>query len=179
MEKLDTSTRRDRVESLAHLRVGAGTGKQPSRQRPIVEAGAADENRPASACVDVLDGCQRISRVPRRRVLLGRLDDVDQMMRDAALLLRRHLVGADIEAAVDGGGIAADDLAAAPQRQLDAERALACCGRTQDGENRRAQTLHPEEGEDDDRAEKNQETELLRAGRQRHLRHRMSAGSSL
>jgi hypothetical protein len=37
----------------------------------------------------------------------------------------RHLVGADVEAAVDGGGITADDFTIQPVRERDAEGALA------------------------------------------------------
>ena len=75
---------------------------------------------------------RRVARVPRRRVLLGRIGDVDQVMRDAALLGERHLVGADVEAAVDRGRIAVDDLAAEAAGQRDAERALAGRGRAED-----------------------------------------------
>ena len=88
-------------------------------------------------CVDLLDRRNRIAHVARRRVFVGRLDDVNQVMGNAAPLGERHLVGADVEAAVHGRRIAADDFAAAPQRQLDAERALARRRGTQDGEYRR------------------------------------------
>ena len=63
-----------------------GPGKQAARQRAVVEPGAADENRQASARVDVADRRRRVARILRRRVLLGRVDDVDQVVRDAAPL---------------------------------------------------------------------------------------------
>ena len=63
-----------------------------------------------------------------------RVGDVDQMMRDAAALVDRHLVGADVEAAIDGRRVAADDLAVEPLRERDAERALAGRGRPEDGD---------------------------------------------
>ena len=64
------------------------------------------------------------------------------MMGNPALLVRLDFVGADIEAPIDGGGIAADDFAAMPQCQFDRERALACgCG-TQDGQNGRTQNYN-------------------------------------
>ena len=90
----------------------AGPGNRPARQRAEVEAGAADENRHAAAGVNGPDGDGGIARVARRRVDLGRLDDVDEVMRDALLRFGRHLVGADVEAAIDRGRIAVDDLAA-------------------------------------------------------------------
>ena len=46
-------------------------------------------------------------------------------MRDAALPAGRHLVGADVEAAIDGGGVAADDLSVEAFGESEAERALA------------------------------------------------------
>jgi hypothetical protein len=90
-------------------------------------------------------------------------------MRNAAALIHRHLLGANVEPAIDGGGIAADDLAAMPQREIDAERALARRGRAQDGQDRTVQTLHPEEDEHHDGGKEYQQAELLRSGRQRHL----------
>ena len=50
------------------------------------------------------------------RVLLGRIRHVHHVMRDAALLLGGHFVGADVEAAIDGRRIATDDLAAVVAR---------------------------------------------------------------
>ena len=53
----------------------------------------------------------RIAAVPRRRVHLGRIDDIDQMMRNPPLLAGGDLVGPDIEAAIDRGRVASQDLA--------------------------------------------------------------------
>jgi hypothetical protein len=90
------------------------------------------------------------------------------MVRDSAALMERYLVGTDIKSPIDGGGIAADDFAAAPERELDAERALACGSRAQNGEDRLAQALHPEKREDHSRAEQDQQSKLLGTGRTRH-----------
>jgi hypothetical protein len=89
-------------------------------------------------------------------------------MWDASAHRERHLVGADIEAPVHGRRIAADDFAAAAQGELDGERALARCRGAQDGENRRAQTLRPENDEADHEPEQNQQAQLLLARRERH-----------
>src|SRR3982751_1729682 len=53
-------------------------------------------------------------------------------MRNAALLVEWHLVGADIEAAIDRGRIAADYFAIEAFRERDPERALAGRGGTDD-----------------------------------------------
>jgi hypothetical protein len=57
-------------------------------------------------------------------------------MGDSTPLWHRHLVGADVEAAIDGRRVTADDFAAVPERQLEAERAFASGSRAEDGENR-------------------------------------------
>src|SRR4029450_12562449 len=65
--------------------------------------------------------------------------DIDEVMRDAGALIERHLVGADVEATIDRGGIAADDLAAESLRQRNAEGTLAnCCGAQNRNETRPA-----------------------------------------
>ena len=48
--------------------------------------------------------------------------------------VERHLVGADIEAAIDRRRVAIDDLAAIALRQREAERALAGGGWPEDGD---------------------------------------------
>ena len=140
MQKLDSSTRGDGVEPLAHPCIGAGAGKESPCERTVVQTSAANENRPVSTCVDAFDGREGITDESRGGVLLDRVHDIDQMVGNAALLAGGYLVGADVEAAVDGGGIATDDFAAALESQRDPERAFARGGWTKDGENRRAQT---------------------------------------
>jgi hypothetical protein len=55
------------------------------------------------------------------------------MVWNPSLLRERHLVGADVEAAVDGRRVATDDLAAEPFRQREREGALPGGGRTENG----------------------------------------------
>jgi hypothetical protein len=90
------------------------------------------------------------------------------MMGHAATLGLGHFVGTDIEPSIHGGRIATDDFSAPLQGKRDTERALAGRGRSKDGENRGAQTLHPEERERGDESEQNQQPELLRARRKGH-----------
>ena len=74
--------------------------------------------------MNIANGLYRIVDETGCRVLFGRLDDVDEVMTNAALLVQRHFVGADVEASVNGCRIAADNLAAMTSRELDGERAL-------------------------------------------------------
>jgi hypothetical protein len=55
------------------------------------------------------------------------------VVRDATPVGRRRLVRTDIDPAIDGRGVARDDLALERLRQMDAERALAGRRRTDDG----------------------------------------------
>ena len=72
-----------------------------------------------------------VARKLRRGVLVRRLDDVDQVMRDAAAIGGRDLVGADVEAAVHRRRIAIDDFAAEPLRNRERQRTFSRGGRTQ------------------------------------------------
>ncbi len=83
-EKLDAAPRRDAFEALAQLVVLARSRKQAARQGAEVEAGAADENRRPAARLDVANRRRGVTSVVGRRVFARRLDDVDQVMRDAA-----------------------------------------------------------------------------------------------
>ncbi|HVH56128.1 MAG TPA: hypothetical protein VM791_07735, partial [Vicinamibacterales bacterium] len=52
-------------------------------------------------------------------------------MWNALLLVDRHLVGADIEAAIDGGRVAGHDFAPEPPCESNGERALSRGGGTE------------------------------------------------
>jgi hypothetical protein len=137
MQKSDTAALCDLVEAATHLDVRARARKETAHERAIIKTCAPHDNRPPPALINLFNGFDRIARVSRRRVFVSRLDNVDQMMRNTAALRERHFVGADVESAIYRGRVAADDFAAAPQCELDAERALARGGRTEDGEYRR------------------------------------------
>ena len=119
VQPFGAAARGEPVETVAQRLVGARAGKQAANQRPVVEPGAADENRQPPARVHVAHDGGRVARVLRRGVDLGRVGDVDQVVRDALPIGGRQLVGADVEAAVDRGRVAVEDLAAEPvgQRQ--------------------------------------------------------------
>ena len=73
----------------------------------------------------------------RGRVDLGGIGDVDQMVGNAAPLIERELVSADVEATVHGGRVAADDFAAVALGQRQPKGALTRCRRAENGENER------------------------------------------
>ena len=111
-----TPRRSDTPSSLARSAgsaPGPGTGPRVNagsraRSRPPPAAHGGDPGSPGSRAWHL--------RVAGRRVDLGRLGYVDQMVRNPATLRHRHLVRADIEPAVDRGRIAVDDLSPEPLR---------------------------------------------------------------
>ena len=77
-----------------------GSRSQSRRRRTAARRARASHGSP-----------RRVPRILGRRVLVGRIGDVDEVMRDAAPVGQRHLVGADVEPAIDRRRIAVDDLA--------------------------------------------------------------------
>jgi hypothetical protein len=59
---------------------------------------------------------------------LVRLEDVDEVVGDAGALGERGLCGADLHAAIDGDGVATDDLAGEALGEGEGERGLAAGG---------------------------------------------------
>ena len=108
-----------------------------------------------------------VARKLRGGVLLGRLDDVDEVVRNAALLRLRQLVGADVEPAVDRGRVAVDDLAAVLLGERERQRALAGRRGPENGEDARIGHCRRMTDVHDERAHQKEKTQLLRA---RHRR---------
>src|SRR5437764_12951092 len=81
------------------------------------------------ACAYFRNRVRRILRETGGGIRFGGIDDVDQMMRNAHTRGRIRLRGSDVHAAVDLGGVDANDLAMQAKRQLERERALARRGR--------------------------------------------------
>jgi len=143
VKELAAAPLRNLFEAAAHLGVGAWPWKEAPNQSAIVQPGATHDDRPPPAIVNLFDDGDRVANVARGGVFVRWLDDIDEVVRNAAPLGGRNFVRADIEAAIDRRRIAADDFAAAPERELDAQRAFACRRGTQNGENRRPQSRVP------------------------------------
>ena len=87
-----------------------GPSNRPSKQRAEVKPGAPGDYRQAAAGCDVRDGLAgQPGKLPGREQLVG-IDDVDQVVRNAAALRQRELGGADVEMAKDLEGVAVDHL---------------------------------------------------------------------
>src|SRR5207253_1786788 len=131
MQKCHLASRGNLLQPGPQFDVLGWSRKQSARQRPEVKPGSADDERQMATSVNRTDGGRRVARILRRRVLLGGLRDVNQVMRDAVLLLDPDLVRADVESAVDRSRVAVDDLAAVAGRECQRQRALSRRGRTE------------------------------------------------
>ena len=121
-------------ESAAQGRVGGRGLEEGLAQGAQVEARAADEERRAAARLNLVNRGERVARPVGGGVgALGR-DEIYEVVRDAAPLVRRDFRRGDLDLSVDLYRVAVDDLAARAQRERDAEVALARGGRADDGD---------------------------------------------
>ncbi len=165
VQKHDAAAGGNRFESRAQPAVPSRSREQAARQRAIVEAGAAHEERQSVPRMDVADRGSSVAGILRGRILRGRLDDVDEMVRDTTLFGQWDLVGADVESTIDRGRIAIDDLAATALGERESECALPRRGRTQDGDDLTAPHYRAEANDEirDEEADENQQPEPLRS----------------
>lgn len=112
------------LEPAPALRISAGAWKQSARQSPVIEAGPSHNNWPSRAMSNVTDRGSRFASVAGSRVVFGRIGHVDQVMRNAALLVDRDFVGADVEATVNSRRVATDNLAPVLLSQIKRQGAL-------------------------------------------------------
>ena len=110
--------------------VARGPSKRPCSRHE--GRGRCPTTRKPPSRRDVADGRPRTAPVFRGRKVLGRISNVDEVVRHEPLLLRRRLGAADIEAAIHLEAVAGDDLAIVGEGQLQAEAALARRGRAHD-----------------------------------------------
>src|SRR5437870_1383451 len=81
-----TPRRSARRSSRAQRRVPPRSGKEPARQRAVIETRTAHDDRQPAARVDVTNGGGGVFGILRRRVLVRGLDDVDEVVGNAAAL---------------------------------------------------------------------------------------------
>jgi len=128
---------RNLLEAPAQRVVASRSWEESSRQRTVVEACTANDNRQAAARLNVSDDLRRVARVLRRCVHLGGFGNVDQVMGNGASIGISHLVGADVEPAIDRGRVAVDNLALERFGERKRQGALPGCRRTEDGDDDR------------------------------------------
>ena len=114
-----------------------GRDLEPVERRTHVEAGAADQQGVPPAPGDRGEVGPGAGLVCRDAGLLGDVEHVELVVRDAAALAHRQLGRADVHAAVELRGVGADDLAAQHLGEGDGEVGLAGGGRADDGDDER------------------------------------------
>ncbi len=109
------------------------------QQGAEIEHGAAHQQGPVAAGADFSDQAPRIGSEARGRIGLGRIDQIEQMVRHPRPRRNIRFCRAYIHASIDLGRIDADDLGPAlqPLDQLQRQRRLAGRGRAGDGDERR------------------------------------------
>ena len=130
-----------RVDTRAHGGVGLRQRAQALGQRLEIEHRAAGDDRHTAARAYRRDRRLGIAAKARGGVRLRRVDDVDQVVRNAGACRRVGLRGPDVHSAVDLRGVDADDLALEPLGQCERECALARRGRAHQ-ENRGRHEFH-------------------------------------
>src|SRR6187397_1035441 len=90
------------LQASAKGRIPAWSRKESAHQSAIVEASATDENGQTAATRDSADRRAGFARVARCGIFLQRVRNVDEVVRNPATLFERDLVGADVEAAING-----------------------------------------------------------------------------
>src|SRR5690606_24815958 len=118
----------------ADLRIGFWHGRQAPQQGAEVQAGAAGEDRQATARDDAVDGGARVAGEVGRGIGLPGVAQVEQMVRGAGALGSVGFGRADVQAAVDQSRVDADDLAAEGLRPVQRQGGLARGGGAHEGD---------------------------------------------
>jgi chorismate dehydratase len=128
-------------EALAEGGVGGRAFEEAFEEGFDVEVCAADDDGDGVAGADVVDGVVGEGEPLIDAEAVGGIDEVDEVVADAALLGGGGFGGADVEAAVDLEGVGGDDLAGGAgaglegEGELDGEGGLSAGGgATDDGE---------------------------------------------
>src|SRR5690606_6543363 len=115
-------------------RIGFWHGRQAPQQGAAVQAGAAGEDRQATARDDAVDGGARVAGEVGRGIGLPGVAQVEQMVRGAGALGSVGFGRADVQAAVDQSRVDADDLAAEGLRPVQRQGGSARGGGAHEGD---------------------------------------------
>ncbi len=111
-------------------------GKEAVDEGAKVEAGASGDDGKMTALRDAAQGFARLAAVVSRGARFIGPGDVDHVVLDEGALFVRGLGGADLHLAVDGYGVAADDLAVELLGEADGEGCFAAGGRAVEDDQR-------------------------------------------
>lgn len=128
-QRLDAHTCRERFQMGTECRVRRNTRDLPAFDHRVdVERGAANEERHVPACVHQGNRAHRELLVERKRHLIVRIEDVNEVVRHAPALDDIGLRDTDIHTPVEVAGVGVNDLPIEAQAQLDPELRFADSG---------------------------------------------------
>jgi hypothetical protein len=115
--------------------VGAGE-VEPVQDRPGVERRPSDEHGRGAVVAQLRDNAPRPLLEVRHCQRLAHVEEIEQVVPDAAALVGRQLRCTDVHAAVDLHGVGVDDLAAERLGQVERQPGLSGRGATHHGDDR-------------------------------------------
>ncbi len=116
------------AKALAQVFLASGAGEEAFSERAQVEAGAAGDDGEVAAAGDFAQGGSGEAAVVAGGEGLVGIGDVDEVMRDAGAFFGRGFGGAEVHAAIDGDGVAADDFAVEALGEGEREGGFAAAG---------------------------------------------------
>ena len=116
------------AEAFAVAGVGGGRGEEAVDEGSEVEAGASGDDGEMAALGDAGEGFAGLTAVVAGGAGLVGPDDVDHVVLDEGALFAGGLGGADLHLAVDGDGVATDDLAVEALGEVEGEGGFAAGG---------------------------------------------------
>ena len=134
--------RGDFAEAFALAGLFGGSGEETVDECAQVEAGASGDYGQAAAFGDTGEGFAGLTAVVACGAGLVGPGDVDHVVLDEGALFSGGLRGTDLHLAVDGHGVAADDLAVELFGQAEGERGLAAGGGADEDDERFAGRCH-------------------------------------
>ena len=132
MEIFGAAGARAAAQAFAELLGAGGSVRQAFEKGAEIEAGAGGDDGQALAGTKILEDFEGEAAVIAGGEDLVRLEEVHEVVRDGGLLGRANLGGADIEVAVDLGGIAAEDFSVPAASDFNGEGGFAGGGGAED-----------------------------------------------
>ena len=130
------------IQSGTDGRVGFGEVVQSFCQRVEIQHGAADEQRQFSALYDALNEREGVFAKLCCRIGIGRVNDVDEVVRNGGLFFAGWFCGADVHVTIDEGGINGDDFAWDMAGDFERGGGFSGSCRSHDGDDRGFCILH-------------------------------------
>ena len=137
MQNTNTLGTRLLLQTLTHPRIRAGK-LQLIQGGTHIQAGTTHQNRVATTTANLLNQLTATLLKLRHGRLIPHVHNVQQVVRNAAHLLRSDLRGADIHAPVELHRISVNALAIQAQSQLNRERTLTGASRAHNSDNRQS-----------------------------------------